>query len=365
MRKEIIFAIIAGAVFGLIIAVGFWRARSVIKPEQNDTQITTDDGSNQQINHGVLDLALTLPENESVVTERSVTISGSTLPNTLVVVSTETEDVITASDSEGNFSVGSSAISGVNEVVIVTADPNSQNSVEKRIAYVYSSQLESVPSSSNGEDDTSAATNSADEVRQKVQDRIDEVLNNPKAYIGSITDIAEDTLQITKIDFTGNGTNGEIVQVSVSEDDTDYVDTSGDGNKTIKFDDVAIGDFIIAMGITDKNDVLEARRILITDTIEPTDRSITLGKITKVDEVEDTLTIDSASGEIIAITDKNTDLLTNIGGENETIDFTELERGNSIIIITTPDEGEIVARTIYLIPTGIETETDETTESPE
>ena len=363
MRKEILFAIIAGAVFGLIIAVGFWRARSFIKPEQKDTQVTTND-SNQKTNSDLLDLALAFPENESVVTEKKVIITGSTLPNTLVAVSTETEDVITSSDSEGNFSVDTSAISGVNEVVVVSADPIGQNSVEKRIAFVYSSQLEDI-SSNTDDEEADSATNSADEVRQKVQDRIDEVLNNPKAYIGSITDISEDTLQITKIDFTGNGSNGEIVQVSVTEDSTDYVDTSGDTNKTIKFDDVAIGDFVIAMGTTDENDVLEARRILVADTIEPTGRSIILGNITKVDEIEDSLTFNNAKGEITAITNKSTDFLTGIIGNNETIDFTELERGNNIIIITSLDEGDTVARTIYLIPTVVETNTNEAVENPE
>ena len=346
MRKEVIFAIIAGAVFGLIIAVGFWKAKSIIKPNQDNSSSSASNDVNPVATAGLLDLVITLPEDESVVGERTVTVTGSTLPNTLVAVSTESDDFLIYSDADGEFSIDTKAISGVNEIITVSVDSNN-NSVEEKIVFVYSSQLDSNKSEP---DDEETATDSADEVRQKVQERIDEALNNPKAYIGSVTDISEDTLQISKAVFSKDGSNGEIVQVSVTEDNTDFVDVGENENKTITYDDVAIGDFIIAMGITDENDVLEAQRVLVSETIEPTSRSVTVGNISKVDESEDAILLSSLDGTIL--TGRSTDFLTSVEGEIEDISFSELERDASVIVITDLDDGKVIARTIYLIPSA-------------
>ena len=45
---------------------------------------------------------------------------------------------------------------------------------------------------------------------------------------------------------------------------------TGTNNKVVKLTDIAIGDFIVAMGYVNQNSVLSAQRILVTDpTTEP------------------------------------------------------------------------------------------------
>ncbi len=88
------------------------------------------------------------------------------------------------------------------------------------------------------------ATESGD-IREKVQEKVLAALNKPKAYMGTVTDISETTLQL-------KNTKGEIKQTSVNEE--------------VKFSDVAIGDFVIAMGFVNSNSVLDTRRILVTSS---------------------------------------------------------------------------------------------------
>lgn len=59
---------------------------------------------------------------------------------------------------------------------------------------------------------------------------------------------------------------------------------------TIKLSDVAIGDFIIAMGYTNGNSVLESSRVLIISPIEPSKRRSVLGTVIEVEK--NTITLD-------------------------------------------------------------------------
>lgn len=100
------------------------------------------------------------------------------------------------------------------------------------------------------------STESGD-IREKVQEKVLAALNKPKAYMGTVTDISETTLQLKNM-------KGEIKQISVKEDVSvvNIISTS----KEVKFSDVAIGDFVIAMGFVNTNSVLDTRRILVTSS---------------------------------------------------------------------------------------------------
>jgi hypothetical protein len=116
------------------------------------------------------------------------------------------------------------------------------------------------------------ATNEADSVLQKVKEKVDAVRKNPKVYIGVVTDKTQDSLQI-------KNTNGKIELVSVnSEVPFTKIDTK---ETEIKFSDIAIGDFVAAMGIISDNKVLVAKRVLIVG--EPQlNRKIIIGSVTEV-----------------------------------------------------------------------------------
>src|SRR3990167_9956436 len=76
-----------------------------------------------------------------------------------------------------------------------------------------------------------SATSAADEIREKVKDKIESVLNEPKAYIGTVTDKTEGSLQIKNSD-------GLIQLVSVNSQKVSFAKV-GKTTSPIKFGDLA------------------------------------------------------------------------------------------------------------------------------
>lgn len=193
-----------------------------------------------------------------------------------------------------------------------------------------------------------SATDSSDSVREKVQEKVNQALNTPIAYIGSVTDLSEKTLQISKYTSTKDK-SGEIQQVSVG-DGTVLVNVVGN-SKTVKFSDVAIGDFIVAMGYANGNSVLEAKRILITQALEPSKRKSVFGTISEIDVK--TVTIKNQNTQTVLKFPKSW-----IGPE-----IKELNEGDQIIA-TGVSDNDLEVRTIKLIPQDTTSSTPESETTP-
>lgn len=181
------------------------------------------------------------------------------------------------------------------------------------------------------------STSSADSVREKVKEKIEEALNRPKAYLGTITDKTEDTLQIKNL-------KGEIQFVSAKSENTSFASVRKT-SKTIKYDDIAIGDFTISMGYISTenetkdngNSVLEAKRILVTEAIEPTTRKIIFGSVNNIDNK--ILTISSEGGEMQFEFPKS--------WKGPEID--EISESNRVAVVSIPENGKMLIRTIEII----------------
>ena len=178
--------------------------------------------------------------------------------------------------------------------------------------------------------------NSEESVREKVKEKIQEVLKKPKAYLGTITDKTEDTLQIKNL-------KGEIQFVSVNTDEITLI-SSGNNPKEINYDEVGLGDFIIAMGFqktdnTNQNNgtsVLDAKRILVTEEVKPTNRSISFGRVIEIEKK--TLTLDT-------------------NGAVNTFEFprswkgpeiNEISENDRVAIVSIFQEGKVIIRTIEI-----------------
>lgn len=182
------------------------------------------------------------------------------------------------------------------------------------------------------------SSDSADIVRDKVKEKIQKVLNKPKAYIGTITDKTGKTLQIKNM-------QGEIQFISIVTDDTAFLSV-GKTSKEIEYDEVAIGDFVIAMGyISDEtesgtengNSVLEAKRVLVTEEIGAPERKITFGNVMGIEK------------NILTLNSK---------GEESEYEFPKRWKGpeidkingnDQVAIVSVPDEGKTLIRTIEII----------------
>jgi len=150
------------------------------------------------------------------VVNTNPTIKGLASANTDIVISTNEKDYYTKSNSDGEFEIEIELPAGLSEIKVN----------ELRLLLVFST----------------------------------EVRDGATSYVGTITDISSGAIQI-------KSDKGGILQISTTSD-TSYA------NKT----DLAIGDYIVAMGILEVNKVLDAKRILITSPLQ--ENKIEVSKIT-------------------------------------------------------------------------------------
>ncbi|RLC30659.1 hypothetical protein DRH13_04035 [Candidatus Woesebacteria bacterium] len=182
------------------------------------------------------------------------------------------------------------------------------------------------------------STDEANSVRDNVQKKVEEARTIPFAYIGTVTDIAERTIQINKFIFSkAKEDAGEIQQISVDEEDTAFVKVTK-STTSVKFSDLAIGDFIIAMGYKNGNGVLEGKRILITTAVEPTTRKTVFGEPSEIAKRSLTLTASTGKEWVVEFG------TTWVGPE-----LNEIEEGDKVMIVGTTEGNTLDARFLHII----------------
>jgi hypothetical protein len=180
-----------------------------------------------------------------------------------------------------------------------------------------------------------------DPLRERVKAKLEEAMNNPKAYLGLITDKTETSLQIKSM-------QGEIMQIAIEKETISYAKTNG-ASEVIGYEDVAIGDYIIALGFVSPNDVLEARRIIqIPNEPIPVKRIAAMGVVEKNDKDRFIFyhTNNQKSYEVEPL--KNA-LLTS--HDNVKVpNVLSIKEGQKVIIMGILSEDIITARRIHLLP---------------
>ncbi|HET7099103.1 MAG TPA: hypothetical protein VFI61_02635 [Patescibacteria group bacterium] len=311
MRKELLWAGIIGISFGLVIAFGVWRVNSSLKTKN----ISIKNTPQPKANASAFQITLNKPENNDVIVENSTTVSGITKPLSWLTVSGEDEDYIIQTDEQGVFSQDVNLISGVNQIKITAFDNSGNQSIEK-VLVVYSSAFQTRAVETPAPDASGDAS-----IRQKVVQKVEELLNKPKAYIGVVTDITDSTIQIKTLE-------SEIKQISTSSDDIAVIKV-GTTTKTVKLTDISIGDFVVAMGYVNSSSVLSAQRILITSPITEPKITATLGKISDIDEV---------------VANKKTTLAKAVKTK-----MLKIAENDQIIFVTAIDNDSPIIRSIFVI----------------
>lgn len=121
MKKEILLAVLIGLVFGLIITYGIYRATiSLSSPTRPSTTTATP----SPVDEALINPNLTVisPQDESVVSDRTITVAGNTLAGSYVVIFINDTENITTPDSEGNFSIQAELESGSNIITVHAID---------------------------------------------------------------------------------------------------------------------------------------------------------------------------------------------------------------------------------------------------
>jgi hypothetical protein len=130
MKKEILLAVLIGLVFGLIITYGIYRATiSLSAPPKSTTPSATPSPMAETLSNP--NLTIISPEDESVVSDRTMTVAGHTLPNSYVVIFINDQEHITTPDSEGNFSIQAELESGSNIITVHAVDEDGKLSKQE------------------------------------------------------------------------------------------------------------------------------------------------------------------------------------------------------------------------------------------
>jgi hypothetical protein len=329
MRKEILFAIIAGGIFGLVIAFGVWRINSSLSSKNENK--TVDSNTQQPPS----EIAIAQPSENDVITSSPTEINGVTKSSALVAISAEEKDYLVLADNKGAFSQEVALVGGVNQLVLTSF--GTDNAMSQQILnLIYSTEfakLVGTPTPTPSKDESST-----DSIRLRVQEKVNEALNSPTAYTGTITDIAESTIQL-------KAKTGEIQQVSTREEPSVIKD--GKAPKEVKLTDIAIGDFIVAMGFTNGNHVLYARRILITSPTPKTERKAIRGLVSEATTKSITLAL--TGGVNIEVTPISGALVYKLDQDTlAKIKFSSVSSNDEVIALGEQSDDTFKARTVFV-----------------
>ncbi len=109
------------------------------------------------------------------------------------------------------------------------------------------------PSASASASPAASGKSIRDNLRERVEEKLTQLINKPRAFVGKITQISNSALTVDS--------KGGIKQVKVT-DKTVLIQVADGKPKTIKESDLAVGNFVVAMGYVENKDTLSARRIL-------------------------------------------------------------------------------------------------------
>ena len=339
MRKEVLFAIVAGIGLGLILAFGVWRANLAFR-----SKTSTQNNENQnQASNSSIGLTLASPEDFDVLSVSPLTITGITKANALLAISGSENDFILKSDGEGGFSQEMPLSEGVNEILISVFDENNQV-LAKKLLVVYSTEFSkqvsiSIPTPETTEEEV--ASPGASEVREKVQEKVEEAKLSPKFFMGSVTDKLAETIEI-------KDPEGVIKQISLNSEEAVFIKIAKTRSE-VKFSDLAIGDFIIAMGFQNGNGTLDGKRFLITEEFKPSSRVSLIGTLSDIKKAEFTFKTIDGKTEYLIKNNKDLTLLSDASGKEEEIGFADLSEGEQSVIVGTIDSSNLSARTIKII----------------
>ena len=108
MKKEILFAVGIGLVVGLIITFGMYRARQAMTNSSTiNDQLTRDltSPSASTNTNGKDAFLVSEPQDESLVIDPNIRVSGQAFPNAAIVILTQDGETVGSADTKGNFSL--------------------------------------------------------------------------------------------------------------------------------------------------------------------------------------------------------------------------------------------------------------------
>lgn len=131
MKKETVFLSIGALLVGLLVAGGAFYAYQLLnKPADNKPATITLNASPTPVSSNSDELMVDEPQDETVVTNKSVKISGKTLPGSTVIVTSENDEQVATPADNGNFSLTTTIGDDVNIIEVIAILPSGE---EKKV----------------------------------------------------------------------------------------------------------------------------------------------------------------------------------------------------------------------------------------
>lgn len=188
-----------------------------------------------------------------------------------------------------------------------------------------------------------------DTLRDKIEERLSQISNKPKALVGKITDIQDGSLLIE----TKNG----VKQLKLAEKPT-IIDTRSSvevkKKKIIEPKNLVLGDIIVAMGWANTKDVLDTRRILIIGELPTTTRRAVYGIVEETGKDSLRLGHPKKEEKWTIKVDSKTRVTAKVDGKVERAKFTDIQKDDRIAVVGTPtkETNTLLARLVHIIPGG-------------
>ena len=141
IRKEVVFAIFVGILFGLVVTYGIYRANQALSSRQKGKETANVLPTPTAVPEAAIELKIATPEDNVVVTDAQIVLQGKTAPNAIVTILAEDSELIVSADDDGVFSQKINLIKGANIIEVQATDLN-QVSDTKVLRLVYSTEIE-------------------------------------------------------------------------------------------------------------------------------------------------------------------------------------------------------------------------------
>lgn len=139
--EKVILSFIAVMVGLLVAGVAFFIYQSTkVIPVSKLPKITINSPSPTNTQKPLLvSLSIDQPLDQSVVTSKSITISGKSNPDAIIVVDTASDDQIGTPSSTGDYSIAETLDNGENQITVTAIGSNGQE-ITKTITVTYSTE---------------------------------------------------------------------------------------------------------------------------------------------------------------------------------------------------------------------------------
>ena len=143
MKLEKVILSIIGVFFGLLVAgSAFYFYQSVMNhPKQSDKKVAGINTAKTPTPSPTPSFFLNIdnPKDESVVDNKTVSISGKTIPSATIIISTASDDQVLSPSSQGDFNTTETIDTGENQLIFTAIAPNGEE-VKKTVTITYSTE---------------------------------------------------------------------------------------------------------------------------------------------------------------------------------------------------------------------------------